>query len=106
MSASSAKAPPDKESIETRILRFAYDEDATNRSEVARLIADNEDALAYTFQLVDTLCALHGASKKPIPSRAMARIDAVLEEAMALLAGGGDDDSDKTKRKKLPAGGA
>lgn len=109
MSASSAAAPPNKETTETRILRAAFDEDAGDPAELARLIADSEDALAYTFQLIDTLCALHGAAKEPIPSRAMSRLDAALDDAMILLANGGGsgDDSDKSKRKqKVPAGGA
>ena len=104
-----ASAKGHGEDHELRILEAAFD-DSSSDTALAKQVASCDDCLSYTFRIIDDVMALRARGKRPLSARSVTRLDAILSDAMLLLADAASptgDETEKTGRNhKVPAGGA
>ncbi len=97
------------ESHELRLLEAAFDDRSSNAA-LAEQVASCEGCLSYTFRIIDDVMALRVRGKRPLRARSIDRLDAILGDAMLLLADADPSPGDETERagrvRKVPAGGA
>ncbi len=87
---------------EVKILSAAFAEGEQDRARLAQQLTDCDDCLAYAFQTIDDLSALHTIARSRAATTlsprldAIARLDAILDDVMVLRAQMPDPDGDSS----------
>jgi len=101
---------------EERVLAAAFDAEPPDRAAVAEQIAGCSECLSYAFRLLDDVFALHTvagsrrATAVPPQVKSVARLDALLDDVMVLMAyrepsppqGSGGDKAEAGGERSVP----
>jgi hypothetical protein len=103
---------------EVKVLSVAFADGEQDRARLAQQLAECDDCLAYAFQTIDDLSALHTIARSRAATTlsprlgAIARLDALLDDVMVLRAhrldpdgsGGGGEKAKVRAKVAVPMG--